>query len=74
MYINAIPKAVMTFMNQVRPSFYQKSVGNMGIKLHNKLLEKRKDYTHLIILKRELKSILLQNSLYTAEEYLQATL
>jgi len=58
MYINAIPEAVMTFINQVVPSFYQNSVGNMGIKLHNKLLEKRKDYTDLIILKRQLKSIL----------------
>jgi len=58
MYINAIPEAVMTFINQVVLSFYQNSVGNMGIKLHNKLLEKRKDYTHLIILKRQLKSIL----------------
>ena len=45
MYINAIPEAVMTSVNQVVSSFYQNSVGNMGIKLHDKLLEKMKDYT-----------------------------
>jgi len=46
----------------------------VGIKLHNKLLEKRKDYTYLMILKRQLKSILLQNAFYTAEGYLKAAL
>jgi hypothetical protein len=45
----------------------------MRIKLHNKLL-KKKDYTHLIILKRELNAILLQNTFFTVEEHLQAAL
>jgi hypothetical protein len=61
MYVNAIPEAVVTFMNQVVPYFYQNSVGNMGIKLYNKLLEKRIRLHSLIILNRQLKSKLLQN-------------
>jgi len=48
----------------------------MGIKLYNNLPEKinQTTHTHTIILKKELQSILLQNAVYTVEEYLQAAL
>jgi len=45
----------------------------MGTKLYNELVEKSKDYTQLII-ETEFKSVILQNSICTVEEYLQAAL
>ena len=45
----------------------------MDIRLYNELVEKSKDYTHLII-ETEFKSVILQNIFSTVEEYLQAAL
>jgi len=53
-------------------SAYQNGVFSMHIKSYNKLPEKIKRL-HSVILK-VLKSILLQNVFYTAEEYIQAAL
>ena len=52
---------------------YQNGVFNMGIKLYNKMPEKSRLHS-LSNFKKELKSVLLPNSFYTLEEYLQAAL
>jgi hypothetical protein len=50
-------------------SVYQNCIFNMDKKSYNKLLEKIK-CLHSIVLKEGLKWLLLQNSLYTVEEYI----
>jgi hypothetical protein len=54
-------------------SVYQNGFFNMDIKLYNKLPENNKKIT-LNNFKKELKSLLLQNSFYVVEECIQTAL
>jgi len=71
-----IPEAVMTLMSQVVcTSLYQNTLLNMGIKLYNKLPQKKKQRLHTLHnFRKSLNQCFLQNAFYNAEAYLQAAL
>jgi len=53
---------------------FQKSVVNMGIKLHNKVPESVKKLDNFKIFKKELKSLLLSHFFYLVDRVLQFSL
>jgi hypothetical protein len=51
---------------------FQKSEVNMGIKLHNRVLESIKNLDNFKFLKKELKSLILSHSFHSVYEFLQS--
>ena len=50
---------------------FQKSVVNMGIKLYSKVPKSIKKSENFKLFKKELKSLLLTNSFYSVDKFLQ---
>ena len=68
-------EANMTFTyNPITHPYFKKSVLHMGARLYKKLPTRIKNLDKFNQFRKEVKSILLHNTIYTLEEYQQAIL